>query len=210
MSELFNQIASFARRPRKVVIAAPDDIESTESVWSEDQLMLPLHQRGDPASHKYTIRAGAETQEVEIVPLSMADRLTADSITDAAVPPRIVTEEPPDKPGGPVRKVLGDFDEEDPAYFALIRPLRDKQNAYIVLKGVLGLEASIPADDDAARITILMRTWPSVLVRYLAGMIYNISFAGGDPADFFIKEGSSSTPSSEPSLKPNPKATKRK
>jgi hypothetical protein len=210
MNDTFSQLSRFAGRRRKIKLAAPEDIVEVVPRWSPEQLALEPDQRGRPDTTTFGIREGAETLELEVVPLSLADSQRAEAFLDEAMPPRLWTDEPPEKPGQPMRRVPGDFDETDPSYLANLRPLQARRDAFIALRGVVGLWDSTAGSDESAKIATLQETMPAVVIRYLAGLIYRLSFVGGDLADFFTSAGSGASPSSKPLPKPNQKAAKPK
>jgi hypothetical protein len=208
---VFAKIGSFARKTRTVRLAQPDDILSDEPVWSDEQLGLPLSQRGQPQRMKLEIRPGAETLDVEIRPLSMTERESAEHILDAALPPQTFVEEQPVRPGDIPKKIPSGFDYEDPKYLADLRPLQERQAAFVALKGVIGLHESTTGNSVDEKLKALMDEMPSRIIRFLASEIWAMTYAQGSPADFFTKEDSSSSPSSEPSPKqsqgePKPKS----
>ncbi len=202
-------MGSFARKTRTVRMAAPDDILSEEKVWSPEDLMKPYAERGEPRT-KLNIRPGAPTMDFEIRPLSMTEREAAERVTDAALPPQTFIEEQPQRPGDIPKKIPSGYDYDAPSYLADLRPLQDKQAAYVCLKGVQGLEESTPGANEQDKVQSLMDTMPSRLVRFLASEIWSITYAQGNPADFFTNEGSSSSPSSAPSPSKSQGARKRK
>lgn len=207
---LFTAMGEFARKTKIVRMAAPEDILGEEKEWSLDQLSRPVMQRGEPLRTKLEIRPGAATMDFTIRPLSMTEREAGERIVDAAIPPQTYVEELPQRPGDIPKRIPSGYDHEAPAYLAELRPLQDRQAAFVVLKGVVGLEQETPGPDPETKVQSLMDTLPTRLVRFLAGEIWAITYAQGNPADFFMKEDSSSSPSSEPSPSKNPGDKKRK
>jgi len=207
---LFASMREFAQATKTVRLAAPEDILSERREWSTDQLALPESQRGEPAKVKLEIRAGAPVMDFAIRSLTMSERQAAEVILDAVVPPEVIMEEPTERPGQPPRRVPAGYNYEDPKYIAALRPLQDRQAAFVVLKGVADLHSETPGADDNSKVQSIMDTLPTHLVKFLAGEIWNMTYAQGDPADFFTSGGSPPSPSSEPSRKPNPPAAKRK
>lgn len=200
----------FSRKTKTVRVAAPEDILDEIKEWSPEQELLPLEKRGKPLRVKLEIRKGAPLMDFPIRALSMRERATADSITDAVIPEAVFVEEPSERPGQPPRRVPAGYDYESPSYLLRVRPLQERQNAYVVLVGVDGLHADTPGDNDDAKVDAIMDNMPSILVRFLAGEIWNMTYAQGDPADFFTSEGSPASPSSGPSPSKNRQAQKRK
>lgn len=207
---LFKSMGAFARKTRTVRMAAPEDILGEQKVWSIEQQSKPILERGEPASTRLEIRPGAVTMDFTIRPLSMTEREAADRIVDAAVPPQSFVEEMPQRPGDVPKKIPTGYDYEAPSYVAEVRVLQEKQAAYSVLKGVEGLESDTPGGNDDEKVTAIMGTMPTRLVKFLAAEIWSMTYAQGNPVDFFTKEGSSSSPSSAPSPSKSQKGPKRK
>lgn len=207
---LFKSMGEFARKTRTVRMAAPEDILGEQKVWSIEQQSKPILERGEPVSTRLEIRPGAVTMDFNIRPLSMTEREAAERIVDAAMPPQSFVEEVPQRPGDVPKKIPTGYDYEAPEYLAALRPLQDRQAAYVVLKGVDGLDADTPGGNDDEKVMQIMDTMPSRMVKFLASEIWSITYAQGNPADFFTKEGSSSSPSSAPSPSRSPRGQKRK
>ncbi|MCX6876681.1 MAG: hypothetical protein NTW21_23165 [Verrucomicrobia bacterium] len=93
---------------------------------------------------------------------------------------------------------------------AKLRPCRDRQSAFVVLRGVAGLQADTPGTADTAKTTALLDAMPARLVKFPAGEIRNLTYAQGDPADFLTSAASPPSPGCGPSPKPNPPAQKRR
>jgi hypothetical protein len=206
---LFTAMGDFARKTRTVRMAAPEDVLHEERVWSAEDQMKPFAERGEPRV-KLHIRPGAPTMDFRIRPLSMAERECAEKITDAAIPPQTYVEEQPVRPGDIPKKIPTGYDYEAPEYLAALRPLQDEQAAYVVLKGVVDLEQDTPGATDPEKVRAITTTMPSRIVRFLASEIWAMTYAQGSPADFFMNEGSSSSPSSAPSPSKSPRGPKRK
>jgi len=200
----------FARKTRTVRVASPEDILDEIKEWSPEQQALPLEKRGRPQKVRLEIRKDAPTMDFAIRALSMSEREAADAILDAALPDPVIIEEPSERPGQPPKRVPAGYDYESPSYLAHLRPLQERQSAYVVLVGVDGLHADTPGESDSAKTDSIMASMPSVLVKFLAGEIWNMTFAQGDPADFFTSAGSPASPSSGPSPSKSPPAPKRK
>lgn len=203
MSNFFESMCGFARQTKVVRMAAPEDILSEKAEWSAEDMLKPFSQRGQPVRTRLEIRSGAPTMDFKIRPLSMAEREKADAMTDVVIPPPSFVEELPDRPGQPIKKVFTGHDYDDPKYVNDRRPAESRQAAYVVLKGVDGLEADTPGADDAAKVEAIMDKLPFRLIKFLAVEIWSMSYAQGDPADFFSKEDSPPSPGSEPSLSPS-------
>ena len=149
--------------------------------------------------------------DFEIHPLSMTERETADSMLDAATPDQIFIEESAERPGQLPKRVPAGYDYEAPVYLAHLRPLQERQAAFVVLCGVNDLFDATPGADYAAKTSSLMAAMPNRIVKFLAGEIWNMTYAQGDPADFFTKrEDSPASQSSAPSPSPSLPPKKRK
>lgn len=208
---VFDSMSAFGRATKSVRLAAPEDILSEIPEWTAEQELVPLAKRGDPVKTRLEIREGAPTIDFAIRALTMSERQTADAIVDAVNPPEVFLEEHSDKPGQPPRRVPAGYNDEDPAYLASLRPLQDRQAAYVVLKGVADLAAATPGTADTDKVQSLMDTLPTRMIKFLAAQIWNMTYAQGDPSDFFTKPGGSpASPSSEPSPRPSPPPKKRK
>jgi hypothetical protein len=207
---LFTQMGDFARKTKVVRMAAPEDVLREEKVWSFDQQSKPVMERGEPVSVKLHIRPGAATMDFSIRPLSMSEREFADKILDAALPPQTYVEELPTRPGDIPKRIPSGYDYEAPSYQADLRPLQEKQAAFVALKGVQGLEADTPGDGTEAKLQSIMDTMPGRIVKFLASEIWMMTYAQGNPADFFTSEDSSTSPASEPSPNKNPGGRKQK
>jgi len=73
------------------------------------------------------------------------------------------------------------------------------------------LSPATPGADYAAKTSSLMAAMPNRIVKFLAGEIWNMTYAQGDPADFFTKrEDSPASQSSAPSPSPSLPPKKRK
>lgn len=211
MMNLFDSMRDFARRTKSVRLASPEDIVGEVRHWSPSQLQIPDEsKRGEPLRTELEIRAGAPTMDFRVRALTMAERERADAIMDAAVPTAIYIDEAPERPGQPAKRVPAGYDYEDPKYTQQLRPLQDRQSAFVVLCGVDGLREATPGDTDASKTDAIIAAMPTRLVRFLAGEIWNITYAQGDPADFFTSAGSRPSPGSEPSPSKNPAARKRR
>lgn len=200
---IFQSIGEFSRKSKVIRLCQPEDVLNEKNEWSGDQLLLPMERRGAPARTTLEIRPGAETQDVEIVALSMVDREKSERILDAAIPPQTYIEELPTRPGDIPKKIPSGFDYENPDYLAKLRPLQDRQAAFVVLKGVVGMQQDAPGSDDEAKVDQIMATMASRIVKYLASEILNLTYSAGNPQDFFTREDSSGSPSSEPSPSKN-------
>lgn len=207
---LFDTMRDFARKPRTVRLAAPEDVIREIKHWSPDQLLLQEHERGEPLRVEMETRPGAVTMDFQIRPLSMLERAAAEAIPDAVQPPQIFNEVPAERPGMAPSRVAAGFDFEHPEYLAALRPLHDRQAAYVALKGVLGLEEATPGQDESAKLQSILAEMPTRMVRFLSNEIWNITYMQGSPEDFFTSEGSPASPSSGPSPKPSPRDRKRK
>lgn len=204
MSNLLQSIGEFSRKSKTIRIARPEDIISEVPTYSDAQLLKPLAERGKPERVRLEIREGAETQDIQIRPLTMKQREIADRFVDAAIPPQLFVEEIPQRPGDLGKKVPSGYDYENPEYQNALRPLQEKQAAFVVLKGVVGLDESVTGDTDEKKIEQVMESMSAKLVTFLAAEIWGMTYAQGDPVDFFTKGGSSSSPSSGPSPSKNP------
>jgi len=200
----------FARKTKTVRVASPEDILDEVKEWSPEQEVLPLEKRGKPQKVLLEIRKDAPTMDFAVRAMSMSEREAADAILDGALPDPVFIEEPADRPGQPPKRVPAGYDYENPSYLARLRPLQERQSAYVVLVGVDGLHADTPGETDAAKIDAIMASMPSILVKFLAGEIWNMTFAQGDPADFFTSAGSPASPSSGPTPSKSLPARKRK
>lgn len=196
---IFKAIGEFSRKTKTVRLCQPEDVIREEHEWDPADLSLPMDRRGRPLRTKLEIRPGAKTQDVEIQPLTMVEREASEKILDAAIPPQTYIEETPTRPGDVPKKIPSGFDYESPKYLSELRPLQDKQAAFVVLKGVVGMDADIPGKTDDEKVKAIMESMPARIVRYLASEILNLTYSAGNPQDFFMKEDSSSSPSSEPS-----------
>lgn len=196
---IFTAMGAFARKTKVVRMASPEDVLSEEKVWSIDQLSVPILHRGEPQAVKLEIRPGAETMDFTIRPLTMSEREAADKILDSAIPPQTYVEELPVRPGDVGKRIPSGYDYEAPSYLADMRPLHERQAAYVILKGVEGMEECTPGADTNQKMAAIMDTMPSRIVKFLASEIWSMTYAQGNPADFFTKEDSSNSPSSEPS-----------
>ena len=207
---LFDSMRSFAQKPRTVRLAAPEDVLQEIKHWSPEQLLLPESERGAPVRVEMQTRPGAATMDFQIRPLSMLERSLAEAIPDAAQPPPIYTDEPAERPGMPPRRVANGYDFDHPEYLAALRPLHDRQAAYVALKGVIGLEQDTPGVDENAKLQAIMESMPTRMIRFLSNEIWNMTYIQGAPEDFFTNEDSPASPSSEPSPKPSQGDRKRK
>jgi len=138
----------------------------------------------------------------------MAEREVAEAMTDAVLPPATWVDEPAERPGQAAKRIPTGHDYDDPAYLQALRPLQDRQAAFVVLKGVEGLAESTPGDNDAARTDAVMSSMTAKMIRFLAAEIWNMTYAQGDPNDFFTSEGSGPSQNSGLSPNKNPRATK--
>lgn len=202
-------MCNFARKPKTVRMAAPDDVLNVLEEWPPEELAKPVNLRKEPRV-RLDIRPGAATMDFELVPLTMADRETADAMLDAVMPPPVIIEEPSDRPGQPPKRIPSGYDDQDPKYLAALRPLEDKRAAFVTLKGVVGLAEDTPGTDDAAKTDALMKSMPQRILRFLAAEIWNMTYAQGDPADFFTSAACAASPSSEPLPSKSRSATRLK
>ena len=208
---LFLSMREFALRTKTVRIASPADILGEVKHWSPAQLLIrDEEQRGEPLRVTLEIRADAATLDCKVRALTMAERESAELIMDAAVPDPIFIDEAPDRPGQPAKRVPAGYDYEAPAYTQRLRPLQDRQSAYVVLCGVEGLRDDTPGFDDIAKTASIIDSMPTRLIKFLAGEIWNMTYAQGDPSDFFTSGGSQPSPSSKPSPSKNPAGRKLK
>lgn len=189
---IFSELTELCRQTKVVKLAHPDDVIEEIAVRDEE---------GRKIKSRLGIRPGARTQDVTVRALSMGEQQRAEAIMDTAVPPALFDEEPSDKPGVPPRRVQNGYDDEHPEYLANLRKAQDKQNLFVVLKGVEGLESETEGVDEEAKMQSLLAKMDGRLIRYLSNEIWRMSYAGGDPNDFFTKEDSTAGPSSEPSQK---------
>lgn len=167
-------------------------------------------ERGEPAGVKLHIRPGAVTMDFSIRPLSMTEREAADRILDAVMPPQTYVEEMPTRPGDIPKRIPSGYDHDSPQYLAELRPFQEKQAAFVILKGVEGLEQDTPGAGTDEKLMAIMDTMPGRIVKFLASEIWMMTYAQGNPADFFTSEDSSISPGSEPSPNKNPGGRKRK
>jgi hypothetical protein len=209
-ANLFDSMRAFGRKTKTVRLASPDDVISERKTWSDADLSLPEHQRGEPIRVELELKPDAEFMTFQIRPLSMAQREAADALLDSVVPPRAYIHQPSDRPGQEPVRVPAGYDEEDPAYLAALRPLYDLQAAFVALHGVEGLRESTAGETDRERATAIMEAMPTRMVKFLAASIWAMTYAQGDPLDFFTSAAYGPSPSSAPSPSPNPPAKKRK
>jgi len=209
-ANLFETLRALSSATKDVTIANPDDVLGEVPEWSAEQAALPEEDRGKPQRVRLEIRPGATLTTVKIRRMSMAEREAAQKILDAAVPPRVFVEEPPDRPGLPPRKVAAGFDETDPEYLAALRPLEARQSAFVVLAGVVGLRDDTPGHQVETQIDAVMSAMDDRIIRYLASQIWSLSWSAGDHGDFFTSADSASSPSSAPTPRRSPREPKRK
>ncbi len=207
---VFDTITAFSRKSKTVRLANPDDVIGEKKVWSEDQELLPMRDRGVPTRIMLETRPGAETVDVEIRPLTMSEREAAEKILDAAIPPQTFVEEQAQRPGDIPKRIPSGYDYDAPSYLAALRPLQEKQAAFVALKGVVGLNESTTGQSPEDKLKSLMDSTPSRMIRFLASEIWAMTYAQGSPADFFTNEGSSFSPSSKPSPNKSPRGSKQK
>ena len=207
---IFKSMGDFARKTKVVRLAAPEDILREERVWSPEQQFKPMMERGEPAGVKLHIRPGAVTMDFAIRPLSMTEREAADRILDAVMPPQTFVEEVATRPGDIPKRIPTGYDHDAPQYLAELRPLQEKQAALVILKGVEGLEQDSPGGGMEEKLKSIMDTMPGRIVKFLASEIWMMTYAQGNPADFFTSEDSSTSPCSEPSPSKSPGGKKRK
>lgn len=194
---LFDKMKTFARRTRKLRLAHPDDViaevpeyEEGEEAKARAEGRRPKHLRV-----KLEIKPGAETLDFEVSAISDRIKEQAERLLDKAVAPKVFIEQPGEKPGMPPRQVFAGYNEEDPAYLAELREAKAQQTALVALHGTQGLRDSIPGEDDVAKVAALRDELPHRMIAWLAAEIWNMTYAGGDLADFFTKEGSPESPS---------------
>ena len=207
---IFTSMREFSRLTKALRVSPTGEVIEEKPHWSPEQLDLPPDKRGDPVRVELGLRQNAQVMDFNIRAISMAQRETADAILDAVVPAQIFIEEPAERPGQPPKRVPAGYDYEAPDYLARLRPCQERQSAYVVLMGVDGLHADTPGETDDAKVSALMAAMPSRLVKFLAGEIWNMTYAQGDPADFFTSGGSPPSPVSAPSPRPSPPGRKRK
>ncbi len=207
---LFDSMCAFALKTKIVRMAAPDDILREVPVWSPEQELLPLPARGEPLRMTLESKPGALTMDFEIRPLTMSQRGAAEKILDAAIPPATFIDEPSDRPGVPPKRIPTGYDDEHPAYLAEVRALQDRQAAFDCLKGVVGLEPTTSGETESDRTRTLMESMPTRLLKFLAVEIWSMTYAQGDPNDFFTSGDSRPSPNCEPSPSKNPAVKKPK
>lgn len=207
---VFTAMGDFARKTKVVRLAAPEDILHEEKVWSPEQQFKPMMDRGEPAGVKMHIRPGAVTMDFCIRPLSMTEREASDRVLDAVMPPQTYIEEVSLRPGDSPKRIPSGYDHDAPQYLAELRPLQEKQAAYVILKGVEGLEGDTPGSSTEEKLKSIMDTMPGRIVKFLASEIWMMTYAQGNPADFFTSEDSSTSPSCEPSPSKSPGVKKQR
>lgn len=187
---VFQLLRTLCERTKIVRVAHGDDVVETTPKWSDRQKLVKEELRGLPeGGYRVGTKEGAKFQDFEIRRLTSLERETANRILDA-VPPKEKLEQRPAGPGLPPQMVRVGFDDEDPAYLAERRYAECDQQAFIVLKGVVGLEKDIEGEDDKEKMKTLRKTLDHRMLLYLAAEIWGMSFAGGDPADFFTSANS--------------------
>jgi hypothetical protein len=205
---LFDSMCAFARKTKTVRLADPGDIIREVKHWSPEDMDRPVRERGEPVRVELQIKPGAATMDFRVRSLTMAQREIAEAILDAAVPPATWIDEPGERPGQLAKRVPTGYDFDDPKYLAALRPLHERQAAFVALKGVDGLEEDTPGQTDADKTTALLEKMPAKMIKFLAAEIWNMTYAQGDPNDFFTKEGSAHSPSSAPSPSKSPAGKK--
>jgi hypothetical protein len=206
----FDSMRQFGSKPKTVRLAAPEDVIREVKHWNDEDMGLPIMKRGEPVRVELELKPGAQFMEFTIRPLTMAEREAAESIMDTALPPRAFIDSPPERPGQEPRRVPAGYDYDDPVYQAALRPLLDLQAAYVALCGVVGLRDGTPGSTDKEQARSIVDAMPQRMIKFLAGAIWGMTYAQGDPLDFFTRPVSGPSPSSEPSPSPKPPAKKRK
>lgn len=194
---------AFALKTKKIRFANPEDVISERKSWTPEDMMKPVLERGDPIRVELEIRPGAETIEFAIRPLTMTERDEADAILDREMPPQTFVEEQPLRPGESAKRIPSGYDYDHPKYLAAQRTLQDEQAAFVVLKGVDGLEKDTEGASIQEKVNSIRSNMPARMIKFLAMSIWNMSYAQGDPADFFTKGGSSTAPASASSPRPS-------
>lgn len=207
---IFDSMRQFGSKTKSVRLACPDDVIREIKHWSDEDMSRPILDRGEPIRVELELKPGAESVEFKIRSLTMVERETAEAIMDTVLPPRAYIDSPPERPGQEPRRVPAGYDYDDPAYLASLRPLYDRQAAYVTLCGVDGLREGTPGDGDLEKTDSITQAMPSRIIKFLAGSIWGMTYAQGDPLDFFTKPGSGPSPSSAPSPSPSPRARKQK
>jgi len=207
---VFDSMRLFGRQTKSVRLAAPEDVIREIHHWSDEDMGRPILDRGAPIRTELELKPGAAFMEFKIRPLSMQEREVAEAILDTVIAPRAYIDTPSDRPGQPPSRVPAGYDYEDPAYQAALRPLHDRQAAYVALCGVEGLQSDTPGSTDHDRTTEIINVMPSRMIKFLAGAIWGMTYAQGDPLDFFTSKGSGPSPSSAPSPNPSRPGRKRK
>lgn len=190
----FDSLQSLSSRPVTIRLADPDDIVATEPKWSPAQMLKPLAERGDPEfGHRIQIKPDAPVTEFTVRRLTAAERQRCDAILDAVEPPAITEKRRGPNPGDPPVEVRTGYDFEDAAYMARYRAARTRQTALVVLLGVKGLAESVTGENEEQKIDTVLAALDERLLAILGNEIWNRTYGGGDPADFFTSANSSDT-----------------
>ncbi|RYD50151.1 MAG: hypothetical protein EOP85_00175 [Verrucomicrobiaceae bacterium] len=193
---VFDAMRRLSSRTRKVTMADPIDIVSSDPVWSVSQKLVAEELRGHPeGGYRISTREGAALYPFEIRRLTSAEQSVVEAMMDSVMPPEIMEERPNPNRGEPPVKVRVGYDEEDPVYLASRRTRQKEQDAAVILFGVLGLDESTAGEDPQQKITRIRAELDDKLIHYLASEILRMTYSAGDAADFFTIANSAATPS---------------
>jgi hypothetical protein len=175
----FTRLAALAKKSKTIRLVPDGDVVDVHHDKGVD---------GRIVKTRVETVAAAQASEFEIIPLTPAQKEIAESYTDSVLPPAIYVEERSARPDVPPKQVHAGYDEASPSYLNNLRNANARKAAFTVLCGVVGLADSLQGDD-AAKVKMIMETLPDRVVTYLANEIWSITWATGDPGDFFTKAG---------------------
>jgi hypothetical protein len=181
---LFEKLANLTIYERTLKIARPEDI------IKEDE--------NPDGTVKFHVREGATyVTELKIRALTDTEREKAErEVACIAAPPSYKEEFHDDGKTLKSRTKVG-HDEDDPDYLEKRRHGTNTQQAMVALMGCPKLAKDTEGKDLEEKIENLRSHLDSKIISFIAQSIWSLGYSGSDAADFFLNNGSDSTPSSD-------------